>query len=242
MASNETASAVAPLLRNRGLRLLLIGAPAVMAAVAVLTAASGAAAGIAILANGGAAVVISTALFYAVSMAAHRVADDRVSLAKAAEEGQWRARTKLVSIRNEEDGLYTDWYFRLRMQEEIDRSTRYDLHFTIVMGKATFVHNELDARATSGLFYDRLRNSLRKTDIPAILQDGSLAILLPHTMQGAPVEQRIAKSLYVSNVEVGTACFPEDGQEIETILGAAANNTRPYKRAVEREAPQAASA
>lgn len=241
MERTESMSAVTPLLRNRTLRLLLIGAPAVMAAVAVLTASAGPPVGIAILANGGAAVIISTALFYAVSMAAHRVADDRVSLAKAAEEGQWRARTRLVSIRNEDDGLYTDWYFRLRLQEEIDRSARYKLHFTVVLGKATFVHNELDARATSGLFYDRLRNTLRRTDLPAILHDGSLAILLPHTMQGGPVEQRIAKSLFVSNVEVGSACFPEDGEDLDAILEAAYRSVRTWQSPGRREAPRAAS-
>ena len=242
MERQETVSAISPLLRNRRLRLLLIGAPAVMAAVAVLTAASGAAVGVAILANGAAAVIISTALFYAVSMAAHRVAEDRVSLAKAAEEGQWRARTRLVSIRNEEDGLYTDWYFRLRLQEEIDRSARYKLHFTIVLGKPTFVHNELDARATSGLFYDRLRSCLRRTDIPAILQDGSLAILLPHTMVGGPVERRIAKSLFVANVETGSACFPEDGEDIEALLSAAVHNSHGWPGSLAREPEAAASA
>jgi hypothetical protein len=230
MERQEAISAISPLLRSRWLRLLLIGAPAIMASVAVLTAGAGAAVGVAILANGVAAVIISTVLFYTVSLEAHRVAQDRVSLAKAAEEGQWRARTRLVSIRHEDDGLYTDWYFRLRLQEEIDRSARYNLHFAIVLGKPTFIHNELDARATSGLFYDRLRHTLRRSDLPAILQDGTLAVLLPHTMQGAPVEQRIAKSLFVANVEVGSCCYPEDGEDIDTLLRAAAANTRVWQR------------
>ncbi|MEX2158107.1 MAG: hypothetical protein WEB04_01755 [Dehalococcoidia bacterium] len=221
MEPHETVSAITPLLRNRALRVLLLAGPGITASVAVLSAASGAPLAAIVAINVATGLLISGVLFVAASMQAHRVAGDRESLAKAAEEGQWRARMRSLSIRNEETGLYSDWYFRLRLQEEIDRSARYEVPFTLVLGKPSFIHNELDARATSGLFYDRVRKLVRHTDLPAILKDGTLAILLPHTRDGAVVQQRLESSLASSNLETGSASYPAAGADAEALLLAA---------------------
>lgn len=224
MEPHETVTAITPLLRNRVLRILLLAGPGITASVAVLSAASGAPLAVIIAINVATGLIISGVLFVAASMQAHRVAGDRESLAKAAEEGQWRARMRSLSIRNEETGLYSDWYFRLRLQEELDRSSRYGLHFTLVLGKPSFIHNEIDARATSGLFYDRVRKLVRHTDLPAILKDGTLAILLPHTRDGAVVQQRLESSLAASNLETGSASYPAAGADAEALLLAAARD------------------
>jgi len=222
MERSTTASAISPLLRNRMLRILLIAAPGIMGAMAVLAAAFDPGLGVLLVSNVAAGVIISSVLFLAVSLAARQVADDRVLLAKAAEEGSWRARTRLLSIRHEENGLYSDWYFRLRLQEEIDRAARYGLRFTLLLGRPTLIHNELDAHATSGLFYDGLRHRLRKSDLPAILKDGTLAILLPHTASGAPIQQRLTKQLAATSLATGVASFPEDGDDGDKLIDAAA--------------------
>ena len=222
MERSKTASAIGPLLRNRVLRILLIAAPGIMGAMAVLAAAFDPGLGVIVVSNVAAGVIISSVLFLAVSLAARQVADDRVLLAKAAEEGSWRARTRLLSIRHEENGLYSDWYFRLRLQEEIDRAARYGLRFTLLLGRPTLIHNELDAHATSGLFYDGLRHRLRKSDLPAILKDGTLAILLPHTASGAPIQQRLTKQLAATSLATGVASFPEDGDDGDKLIDAAA--------------------
>lgn len=241
MERSKTASAVSPLLRNRMLRILLIAAPGIMGAAAVMTAAFDPGLGVSVVLNVAAGVIISSILFLAVSLAARQVADDRVSLAKAAEEGSWRARTRLLSIRHEENGLYSDWYFRLRLQEEVDRSARYGLRFTLVLGRPSFIHNELDARATSGLFYDGLRHRLRKSDLPAILKDGTLAILLPHTASGAPIQQRLTKQLASTHLATGVASFPEDGDDVDGLIETAARSAgRPSAGQLSKSEAQAA--
>ena len=236
MAPHETVSATTPLLRNRVLRVLLLAGPGITASVAVLSAASGAPLSAIVAINVATGLLISGVLFVAASRQAHRVAGDRESLAKAAEEGQWRGRIRALSIRNEETGLFNDWYFRLRLQEEIDRAARYDLPFTLVLGKPSFIHNELDARATSGLFYDRVRKLVRQTDLPAILKDGTLAILLPHTRDGAIVQQRLETSLSSSNLETGSASYPAAGSDAETLLLAAARDAN--RNGAPRQTPQ----
>lgn len=223
MESNEPLSTILPLLRSRGLRVLLLAAPGVMGAVAILTIAMEPNAGVAIVLNVAVGVIISSALFLVVSFAAHRIADDRISLVKAGDEGHWKARTRLLAIQNDEDGLYTDWYFRLRIQEEIDRVNRYGTRFTLLLAQPA--HNlELDARATSGLFFDRVRRHLRRSDLPAILKDGSLAVMLPQTARDAAVQRRLTKALSGGTAQVGVACFPGDGQQVEGLLEAAARD------------------
>jgi hypothetical protein len=221
MLSNEALSAIVPLLRTRALRVLLIAAPGIMGAVAILTVAIEPAAGWAVVLNVIAGIIISSALFIVVSIAAHRVADDRISLVKGSDDGHWKARTRLLATHNDEDGLYTDWYFRLRVQEEIDRVKRYGTRFTLVWVQPSLSRDELDARSTAGVYFNRLRRHLRRSDLPAILKDGSLAVLLPQTARDAAVQRRLTKALSGGAAQIGVACFPGDAQQVEGLLEAA---------------------
>ena len=125
-------SAIVPLLRYRALRVLLVAAPGVTAAVAILTATESNLAFVFVL-NVAVGVIISSTVFLAVSLATREVGNERMNLARATEEGQWRARAQLISISNDETGLYADWYFHLRLQEEIARAVRYDTHFAVLI-------------------------------------------------------------------------------------------------------------
>ena len=238
MESNEPLSTILPLLRSRGLRVLLLAAPGVMAAVATLTIAMEPNAGVAVVLNVAVGVIVSSALFLVVTFAAHRIADDRISLVKGGDEGHWKARTRLLAIQNDEDGLYTDWYFRLRVQEEIDRVNRYGTRFTLLLVLPTR-NLELDARGTSGLFFERVRRHLRRSDLPAILKDGTLAVMLPQTARDAAVQRRLTKALAGCAVQIGVACFPGDGQQVEGLLEAAVRNAREVGQA--SSAPNQAS-
>lgn len=243
MEKQETLSTVLPLLRSRALRVLLIAAPGVMGALAIITATLEPDLGWSIVLNIIGGIVISSVLFLVVSFAARRVADDRISLVKAAEEGHWKARARALSIRNEEDGLYADWYFRLRLQEEIDRCTRYGTRFSVLLARPAFIHNELEARATSGLFFDKVRRHLRRSDLPAILKDGALAVMLPQTGRDGAVQRRIKKALARVDVETGQACFPEDAEQVEALLEAAVRDAQESReQATRRPHAQAATA
>lgn len=226
MQGSETLSAVSPLLRHRPLRVLLIAAPGIMATVAILTATESNLALAAVL-NVAAGVVISSILFLAVAMVAHQVADERVDLAQATEQTIWRSRAERFSVYNDESGLYTDWYFRLRLREEIERSRRYGLHFAVLLVKPSGLHQEAEVQAASAWFGERIRRHLRRSDLPAFLQDGSLGVLMPNTGRRAAValRHRVVKELAPVEPRAGLACFPTDGEAVSGLLKAAAHAT-----------------
>ncbi len=219
-------AAIAPLLRQRALRVLLIAAPGLTAAVAILTATESSLA-LLIALNAAAGVIISSVLFIAVSLAAHRVAEERVGLVRAAEQGYWRARIDLVSIQHEDSGLYTDWYFRLRVQDEVERCRRHDLHFSVLVIKPLAVHQQIEMQSATAWFGERIRHQIRRADLAALLHDGTLAVGMPNTGRRAAttVRRRIAKELAAADPSLGLACYPEDGDNPDALLDAAVQAT-----------------
>ena len=83
MQRNETVSAIAPLLRHRLLRAILLGAPGITAVVAILTSAESNLV-LAIVLNAAAGIVMSIVLFLAISIVARQVTNERVGLVQAA--------------------------------------------------------------------------------------------------------------------------------------------------------------
>lgn len=218
---NETLSIIGPLLRDRMVRLLIVAAPAVTVAVAILMSSESNKA-LAIVINAAAGIIISAALVLALSLVARQVADDRVNLAQATGEGLWRARAQLLSIHDERSGLYADWYLRLRIEEELERAQRYDQRFAVLRIRASALP-EPGERVPKEWLSDQIRNVLRQTDLAALLRDGTVGVMLPNTdRRGAqPVQRRLSKALASVNAQVGLACFPEDGTDAVGLLTAA---------------------
>jgi GGDEF domain-containing protein len=216
-------------------QLLLVVAPAVTTFVAILTASEPDPV-IAVSLNVAAGIIISLALAIALSIVARQVADARMNLAQATGEGLWRARAQLLSIHDDESGLYVDWYLRLRIQEEIERSQRYDRSFAVIRIMASELRNASE-QVESDWLSDELRNELRQSDIAALLKDGSIGIMLPGTdRSGAElVKSKLAGALASVSAKVGLACFPDDGKDAVALLTATEGDA-----AV--ETPQAASA
>jgi GGDEF domain-containing protein len=223
MDPSETLSAVRPMLRHRWLRLLLLCAPGVMAGVSIL-AASQSSPWVVIALNAIAGLVTSSVLFIGVSLVARRATAEQVNLARAAELGFWRARTHLLSILDE-SGLYTHWYFRLRLQEEVERSRRYGLHFVVVIVKALALHQDVEVSTASEWFSERVQRHVRKADLAGLLQDGSLAILLPNTSRRSALlaKKRLEKELSAVRPRIGIACFPEDSDDAGELLAQGAH-------------------
>jgi GGDEF domain-containing protein len=224
MPTNVSA-ATGPLLRHRWLRVLLIAAPGLMAAVAILVSMERNLAYSAAL-NGAAGVMVSSAIFIAVSVAARRVADDRVTLAQVTLEGQWRARAQLSSIDDEDTGMYTEWYFRLRLEEEIDRARRYGMPLSVLVTTSLGLVQHDGELAATDLNIRAIRRQLRKSDVPALLRDGNLAAILPHTPAAPALEARLKKALASRRVQIGVASYPTDGDTPETLVGAAMASAR----------------
>src|SRR3989304_1825660 len=97
MQESETISAIEPLLRHQMLRVLLVAAPGLTSAVAVL-AMMESSLPFAVGFNVAAGVIISSTLFITVSIVARRVADQRIGLVQQTEQELSRARAQAVSI------------------------------------------------------------------------------------------------------------------------------------------------
>ena len=218
---SETAAIIMPLLQDRLVQLLLVVAPAVTTLVAIFTSA-GSVSLLAIVLNLAAGAIISVALVIALSIVARHVADERVSLAQATGEGLWRARANLLSIHDEESGLYVDWFLRLRIDEEIGRAKRYD-HTFAVLRLRTEGGREAARDVTKDWLSDKIRSVLRQADLAALLKDGSVGIMLPNTKRSGAekVQRRLAEALAPVGAQVGIACFAEDGEDPAQLLSAA---------------------
>ena len=225
MEPEETISAFLPMLRHRVLRVLLISAPGLTSAVAIFSAQESNLA-LAIALNVAAGVVISSILFLAVSTVARGEANERVLLAHTTEQGTWRARIQHVSRENEVTGLYKDWYFRLRLLEELERSQRYELSCSVLLIRPMALHRESELWLTSAALIGQLRTQLRRFDLPAFLEDGQMAVLMPNTGRRAAktARQRIAKALELVEPAFGLACFPGDGEDPQELLKTAADD------------------
>jgi len=132
-----------------------------------------------------------------------------------------RRSTTLPPIYEKGSGWYKSWYFDLRVVEEISRSTRYQLPLTLV---AICLPTPLTAAGGRTGFNKRLAElattSLRRTDIPAVLSDNELAVLLPQTasLDAEVVVDRLTQALALYEPVIGAASYPEDGREAARLL------------------------
>jgi hypothetical protein len=229
MEANETAggggvlSSVSPLLQSKLLRIALVTVPAILVMVAIVSAAGGGMVVAAVL-NLFAGIIVSTVLFFAVTLAARQEADYRVLFAQNAQTDNWRSRAgRLLSIRDRDTSLYADWYFRLRLQEELERAERYTYQVTVIIAKSGDGDAEQEARRWQ---QSDVRDHLRRSDLPAILRDGSLGVILPNTSRSSTLKGRLMKSIASASAQVGVACYPEDGPDVSNIMRFADEQTR----------------
>lgn len=110
-----------------------------------------------------------------------------------------------------ETGLLTNWYFRLRAEEEIARATRYGQPFTIM----SLVADTPVALATPRL---SIKHWLRQVDFAGDLGN-AIAVLLPNTDRaGAAVAvARLTKLL--PDTRIRMAEYPVDGSTLAQLLG-----------------------
>jgi GGDEF domain-containing protein len=134
--------------------------------------------------------------------------------------GRVRGYRERLSIYDEESGFYADWYFGLRLREEIARSARYDQPFTLVLIE-DLARGLGESLRT--LVFRCLDETLRTTDMVAHINDSRFVVLLTNThLRGALVAmRRIRESLLPEGIHVGIACYPEDGPDALSLLAAA---------------------
>ncbi len=222
MERDAAVSALIPVLRHRSLRVLLIAAPGITAAVSFLTSMASNLV-MAVILNSAIAIIMSSSLFLVLSIVARRAAKEREGLAQVTEQGLWRGRLQRLSIENEESGFYNDWYFRLRVQEEIERSQRYKLQFALLVIRPLALDEDVGVQAKDKSLGNSVRPHLRRSDLPALLAGGDIAILMPQTARQAAetARRRLTKALKLTELQLGLACFPGDGEDNSALLAVA---------------------
>ena len=192
---NTSAVAAYPLLRSLRVRVVLVAAPAVTAMAAISTAASPNLA-VGIMLSAAAGVIIASALFIALGAVARELADERVLLAQTLDDEHWHARAQRLSPQHHRNGrLYADGYFRLRLQEEIERANRYNVPFTLLIAKKPVREARRNA---DDWVKTQVEQHLRRTDLPAILRDGSLGVILHHTAHFNAIRTRLTDTLVLT--------------------------------------------
>jgi GGDEF domain-containing protein len=123
-------------------------------------------------------------------------------------------------IYDRETRFYADWYFRLRLQEELVRSQRFGQSCALLLIEAT--EGRLNPEREKELL-DCMANAFRETDLVAHMGSLRFVVLLPHTdASGAAVAQkRLLKRLPAGEVVGGVASYPKDGNDWQQLLAAA---------------------
>ncbi len=108
-------------------------------------------------------------------------------------------------------GLCANWYFRLRVEEEIARAARYGEGFAMLSLSG-------GSREEMAAVRMALKQWLRRVDFAGDL-GAKLAVVLPNTDRdgAAQVMDRLTK--LVRGVELRVAQFPGDGQTLAQLLG-----------------------
>jgi GGDEF domain-containing protein len=147
---------------------------------------------------------------------------DRVEIARQQRfEGMSRIRDfgQRLVIYDRETGFYADWYFRLRLQEELVRSRRFGQPCALMLAEST--KGRLGKEREAELFKSIAR-SFRGTDIIAHLGNLRFAVLLTHTSRdGALVPKARLQENVPIGLQIGLACFPEDGDDWRSLVAAA---------------------
>ena len=135
-------------------------------------------------------------------------------------------------------GLYNQSYFKQRLYDEVRRSSRYGLRFTIIMLHIDEFERYISRagnasdRETMEILGLLCRECSRNTDISCRYDEGKFAIILPHTnSNGAQVvakrlQQRVRdvfalESRYTRfnvTLSLGIASFPDDAVEPEPLI------------------------
>ena len=110
-----------------------------------------------------------------------------------------------------ETGLLTNWYFRLRAEEEIARAARYGQPFTIM----SLVADSPGALATSRL---SIKHWLRQVDFAGDLGN-TIAVLLPNTDRAGAAMAMARLTKLLPDTQIRMAEYPADGSTLAQLLG-----------------------
>jgi hypothetical protein len=114
-------------------------------------------------------------------------------------------------VLNEDTGLVAEWYFRLRMDEEIARSQRYNQPFTLIEIRANSPEALETVRAIA-------QDALREVDFAGDLGQ-QLAVCLPNTTRSGAWSVVARLTEVAKGVDIKLSEYPVDGSTLGALLG-----------------------
>lgn len=113
---------------------------------------------------------------------------------------------------------YQEAYLREKLQDEVYRSTRYNVPMSVVVAQFPAF-----SRSTARALHDFVGTHLRRLDFAGTFGDSEYALILPHTPRSGAqvVAQRLAETLSTYRPIVGFASTPEDSDNSFGLLDAA---------------------
>jgi GGDEF domain-containing protein len=131
---------------------------------------------------------------------------------------------------DEATGLHKSWYFERRVQEELQRCTRYGRAFTLIFWEPRLLPGEVLENEAIARIGEVIKDGLRQTDLGTQLERTRFAALLIESEHNTArtVAYRMKASLS-SRVRggpgtwrTGLAVFPDDGVDADTLFQVAA--------------------
>ncbi|MBI5287725.1 MAG: hypothetical protein HY873_01995 [Chloroflexi bacterium] len=114
-------------------------------------------------------------------------------------------------VTDKHTGLHADWYFKLRIDEEIARATRYEQPFTVI---------GISSHSTDTLEAVRMvvQESLREVDFAGDLGQ-KVAVCLPNTSRSGAWSVVARFTEVTKGVDIRLSEFPADGSTLSALLG-----------------------
>lgn len=124
------------------------------------------------------------------------------------------AEGRRLAIYDKETGLFSIWFMELRSAEECYRAVRYGRSLALVVLE---VEPNAQAQKVVAALASWLMTERRRSDLPAYLGNGLVAILMPETDVRAADGARARICRFFPGVKAGVGCYPYDGGNFEQL-------------------------
>ena len=111
---------------------------------------------------------------------------------------------------NQQTGLHADWYFKLRVDEEIARSKRYNLPFTVIGVRSDSAEMLQAVRTITA-------DALREVDFAGDLGH-QVALCLPNTSRSGAWNVVARLTEVAKGLDIQLSEYPIDGSTLSSLL------------------------
>jgi GGDEF domain-containing protein len=126
-------------------------------------------------------------------------------------------RSPALTLYDPVTGLCAGWYFKLRLQEEVTRATRYKLPLGLMLIESP--ENRREAKSKARVI-SAMASTFRTSDLVGHIDESRYGVLLLNTNAEASrtAEERLRASIGEQDAIVGLACYPEDANDWRDLL------------------------